>query len=328
MGRLAFRISVAVWIAVWATAVPVSAQITTGTISGSVKDAQGAVVPGATVTLVSAARGTMTEAQTSVDGNFVFPNVTAGTYTVRVTMDGFKTLERPGIVVSPGDRVLVQTLTIDVGALAETVTVQGETPVIQASSGERSFSVSNESVENLPIANRGFAGLASLAPGVGSGANPGRLGGGGANNIMMDGISTMDTGNNGILLQMNVESIAEVKVLTSSYQAEYGRSSGLQITAVTKSGTNRFRGSALQRLPRLRLELQQPDERAQPRPQDRAGGKRSRLFDRRAGRQAWRQQQALLLLQSRIRAPHRREQCRALPDADGPGTGGRFLADV
>ena len=243
MVRLAFRISVAVWIAVWATAVPVAAQITTGTVSGSVKDAQGAVVPGATVTLVSAARGTRTEAQTSVDGNFVFPNVTAGTYTVRVTMDGFKTLERPGIVVSPGDRLLVQTLTIDVGALAETVTVQAETPVIQASSGERSFSVATESVENLPIANRGFAGLASLAPGVGSGANPGRLGGGGANNIMMDGISTMDTGNNGILLQMNVESIAEVKVLTSSYQAEYGRSSGLQITAVTKSGTNRFRGS-------------------------------------------------------------------------------------
>ena len=60
---------------------------------------------------------------------------------------------------------------------------------------------------------------------------------------MMDGVSTMDTGSNGVLLQMNVESIAEVKVLASSYQAEYGRSSGLQITAVTKSGTNRFRGS-------------------------------------------------------------------------------------
>ena len=60
---------------------------------------------------------------------------------------------------------------------------------------------------------------------------------------MMDGVSTMDTGNNGQLLQMNVEAIAEVKVLTSGYQAEYGRSSGLQITAVTKSGTNRFRGS-------------------------------------------------------------------------------------
>jgi hypothetical protein len=70
-----------------------------------------------------------------------------------------------------------------------------------------------------------------------------RLGGGGQNNIMMDGVSTMDTGNNGQMLQMNVEAIAEVKVLTSGYQAEYGRSSGLQITAVTKSGTNRLRGS-------------------------------------------------------------------------------------
>ena len=82
--------------------------------------------------------------------------------------------------------------------------------------------------------------MTSLAPGV-SGNN--RIGGGGGNNIMMDGVSAVDTGNNAILLQMNVESIAEVKVLTSGYQAEYGRSSGLQVTAVTKSGTNRFHGS-------------------------------------------------------------------------------------
>ena len=238
------RRSIAVWIAVWATAaLPAAAQITTGTISGSVRDSQGAVVPGATVTLVSAARGTTADTQTSAEGDFVFPNVTSGTYLVRVTMDGFKTLERPGVVVSPGDRLAVPTLTIEVGALAETVTVQGDSPVIQASSGERSFTVATESVENLPISNRGFASLAGLAPGVSSGTNPARIGGGGQNNIMMDGISTMDTGNNGILLQMNVESIAEVKVLTSSYQAEYGRSSGLQITAVTKSGTNKFRGS-------------------------------------------------------------------------------------
>ena len=62
---------------------------------------------------------------------------------------------------------------------------------------------------------------------------------------MMDGISAMDTGNNGQMLAMNIESIGEVKVLTQGYQAEYGRSSGLQITAVTKSGTNRFRGSGI-----------------------------------------------------------------------------------
>ena len=244
MFRQLLRRSAVSWIAAWTvTVLPASAQITTATVSGSVRDTQGAVVPGATVTLVNAARGTTTETQTNADGDFVFPNVTAATYVVRVTMDGFKTLERPGVVVSPGDRLAVPTLTIEVGALAETVTVQGVAPVIQASSGERSFTVAREAVENLPIANRGFASLASLAPGVASGNNPGRIGGGGQNNIMMDGISTMDTGNNGILLQMNVESIAEVKVLTSSYQAEYGRSSGLQITAVTKSGTNQFRGS-------------------------------------------------------------------------------------
>ncbi|MPY89166.1 MAG: hypothetical protein GEU99_14720 [Luteitalea sp.] len=228
-----------------AWSVPTAAQITTGTISGSLKDAQGALMPGATVTLISAARGTTMETQTSTDGNFTFPNVTAGTYTVRVTMDGFKTLERPGIIVSPGDRVLIPTLTIEVGAVAETVTVQAESPVIQASTGERSFTIDTESVANLPLANRNFATLASLAPGV---TGTSRIGdrastGGGNSNFMIDGVSTMDTGSNRLLTAVNVESIAEVKVLMSGYQAEYGRSSGLQITAVTKSGTNRFRGS-------------------------------------------------------------------------------------
>ena len=145
--------SVVIWIA--AAALPVSlasAQITTGTIGGSVRDAQGAIVPGATVTLVSTVRGTTTETQTNSAGDFVFPNVTAGSYLVRVTMDGFKTVERPGVVLSPGDRLLVPTLTIEVGTLTETVTVQAESALIQASSGERSFAVAKESVENLPIA--------------------------------------------------------------------------------------------------------------------------------------------------------------------------------
>ncbi|MEP6918886.1 MAG: TonB-dependent receptor plug domain-containing protein, partial [Acidobacteriota bacterium] len=100
---------------------------------------------------------------------------------------------------------------------------------------------------NLPIQHSNFISLTQLTPGVqngGSSAGATRIGGVGQNNIMMDGISAMDTGNNGQMLAMNIESIAEVKILTQGYQAEYGRSSGLQITAVTKSGTNRFRGSA------------------------------------------------------------------------------------
>jgi hypothetical protein len=226
------------------------AQITTGVVSGALKDEQGAVVPGATVTLVSDTRGTrVADAHTNENGNFVFPNVPGDTYTVEVTLEGFKTLRREGLLVSPGDRVVVPTLTLTVGGLGETVNVKAEAPLIQAASGERAFTVTTESVENLPIANRNFAGFATLVPGAiaqsGTAIAGGvfRLGGGGQNNIMMDGVSTMDTGNNGQLISMNVDSIAEVKVLTQGYQAEFGRSSGLQISAVTKSGTNQLRGS-------------------------------------------------------------------------------------
>lgn len=227
-------------------AVPASAQLTTGSVAGTVKDSQGAVIPGAAVTLISEARGTqLADVFTNADGDFTFVNVSPGRYTIQVSLTGFKLTRRDGIDVSAGDRMSVGVVTIDVGGLAETVLVKGESPVVQAHSGERSFTVATSAVQNLPIANRSFTALAALAPGVSTAANgdPLRLGGGGDTNIMMDGVGVIDTGSNRPLLQMNVESIAEVKVLTSVYQAEYGRSSGLQITAITKSGTNRFRGS-------------------------------------------------------------------------------------
>ena len=97
-------------------------------------------------------------------------------------------------------------------------------------------------IENLPIGHGNFMNAVAFTPGV-NGTT--RLGSPqDQNNIMMDGISAMDTGNNGQMLNLNIESIGEVKVLTQGYQAEYGRSSGLQITAVTKSGTNSLHGSA------------------------------------------------------------------------------------
>jgi len=229
-------------------ALPAAAQLTTGTLTGTIKDAQGGVIPGASVTLTSEARGTqLPPAFTNTQGDFVIANVAPDTYTIQVSMDGFKTLKRSGISVSAGDRVGLGVLTVEVGGLAEAVTVQAESPLVQTQSGERSFAVTTKAVESLPISNRSFVQLATLAPGV-TGTNPSRVGdrsstGGNNSNIMMDGVSTMDTGSNSVLLQMNVESIAEVKVLVSNYQAEYGRSSGVQVSAVTKSGTNRFRGS-------------------------------------------------------------------------------------
>ncbi len=227
---------------------PASAQITTGTVAGTVKDAQGGVVPGATVVLVSETQGTKSQPQVSNStGDYVFPNVASDTYTVEVSMQGFKTLQRKNVKVTGGERVTVPNVTLEVGGAAETVNVQAESPMIQAQSGERSFAVATEQIEHLPINHTNFTSVVSLTPGVVAGGNSAggtRLGGAGQNNIMMDGISAMDTGNNGQMLNMNVESIAEVKVLTQGYQAEFGRSSGLQITAVTKSGTNKFRGSA------------------------------------------------------------------------------------
>src|SRR3954463_7683052 len=228
------------------TAIPAAAQVTTGSIAGTVKDPQGGVIPGATVTLISETRGTqLSDVFTNENGDFTFPNVSPDRYTLQVTMEGFKTLRRTGVVISAGDRTSIGTLAIEVGGLTDTVQVRAESPIVQARSGERSFTVDREAVENLPIASRSFTQLAILAPGVTVDANntPQRIGGGGDPNIMMDGVSAMDTGSNRPLLQMNIESIAEVKVLTSNYQAEYGRSSGVQVTAVTKSGTNRFRGS-------------------------------------------------------------------------------------
>jgi hypothetical protein len=138
---------------------PGGGTITTGTVAGSVKDDQGLAVPGATVTLISEARGTkMAPVVTSGTGDFVIPNVTPDTYTVEIAMDGFTTVRRPGVAVSGGDRISVGDLKLAVGKTSETVTVSAESPLIQSQSGERSFRVTAE-VENLPISARNFAAL-------------------------------------------------------------------------------------------------------------------------------------------------------------------------
>src|SRR5215469_4381481 len=223
-------------------------QVTTGTVTGRVVDSTGGIVPNARVVLVSEARGTRSVAVlTNESGDYVFADVTADTYTMEVTAASFKNLRRTGIVVAGGDHVGVPTLTLEVGGTTDTVTVTAEMVLVQSQSGERSYAIENKQIESLPITHGNFAAAVAFAPGVdgaqtGSGSTA-RLGGQAQDNIMMDGISAMDTGNNGQMLQMNIESIGEVKVLAQGYQAEFGRSSGLQITAVTKSGSNQFHGS-------------------------------------------------------------------------------------
>ena len=184
-------------------------------------------------------------------------------------------------------------MVLEAGGVAETVNVSAEALLVQSQSAERSFAVSSEQIENLPINRQNFTSLPRVRArreDHGSGSTGfERLGGVSQNNLMMDGISAMDTGNNGTMLAMNIESIGEVKILTQGYQAEYGRSSGLQVTAVTKSGTNRFRGSVydVERDTQLELEqLGQPDERRPEADQRREGlgllARRSRSASRAA----------------------------------------------
>ena len=202
------------------------------------------MIPGATVVLISEARGTRSApAITNATGDFVFPNVTVDTYTIEVTMPSFSTLRRTGVPVSAGSRVTVGDPHDRRRRRDRDRDGQGRSA--GDSGGERravvhhSHRVGPEPAAREPRLHVAGAAWRPASPAPTRSARRPNM----STNITMDGISTLDTGSNTVMLNMNMESIAEVKVLVSGYQAEYGRSSGLQIMAVTKSGTNRFRGS-------------------------------------------------------------------------------------
>jgi hypothetical protein len=234
---------------VTAIATRADAQISTGGLTGVIKDQQGGVIPGASITLVSETRsGTPVAIRevTNASGEFRFPNVKPDRYTLQVEMSAFKTLKRTGIDVPPGPATSLGNLIIELGVQTEVVTVKDEAPIIQSTSGERSFTVTSEQVAALPINGRDYSTLLQLTPGVQVTTGLGSLniiGGAGGTNYMTDGVTNMDPGVNREAQKVSVDAIQEVKVLTSSYQAEYGRSSGLQVNAVTKSGSNQFAGS-------------------------------------------------------------------------------------
>jgi hypothetical protein len=235
---------------------PAAAQITSASVAGTVKDSQGGVIPGATVVMTSVTRGTTIEAMTGDEGYFVFPIVPADTYTLRITMVGFKTVEVPALQVNAGDKRTLGTLTVEVGALEESITVAARATELQAKSAERSFAIEGEAVQSIAVNGRNFFALAFNSAGiVNTAAQPGALGAqsntmvangmrANQNNVQIDGITSMDTGSNqGPSVSLAIDAVQEIKVLTSNYQAEYGRSAGAQITAVTKSGGRDFRGS-------------------------------------------------------------------------------------
>ena len=220
----------------------------TATIVGMVEDTQGAVVPSADVTLTSETRGTTFKGSSTATGNFIFPSIPGDTYKITVTMTGFKKVERTGIQAVPGDTVAVPAITLEVGGVNETVEVSAEAPLVQAATGERSAVVEQEALQNVPVSGTFFAQMVALTPGVNSTSSNGptrddNTGNVARTNYMLDGVTSVNTGGNQPGINLNYDSVAEVKVLTNSYQAEYGRSSGLQVIGITKSGTDQFHGS-------------------------------------------------------------------------------------
>jgi len=220
------------------------AQQSSGVISGVVQDSQGAVVPGAVVTVINQAQGAVfRQLETSPEGTFVITPVPPGTYTVTVEKPGFKKYTKTDVRVFAQDRVGLPPITLELGAVGESITVEASAVTLQTVSAERSGVITGSQIVDLASMNRAFTDLLKTVPGF----NPDTNNANGLrvdqNALMVDGISTMDTGNNGTgLLRLNSDLIAEFKVLTNGQQAEFGRAAGANITIVTKSGTREFHG--------------------------------------------------------------------------------------
>src|SRR6266705_3083350 len=153
--------------ALWlAFAAPIQAQTTSASVSGSVKDSQGGALPGAAVTLTSRTQGSTLSAQTDSEGRFVFAIVRPDAYTLKVSMAGFKTLERANVVVSANDKLSAGVLALQVGDMTEEISVLARVSELQTTSGERSFTLENEALKNIANNGRMLFNFATLVPGV------------------------------------------------------------------------------------------------------------------------------------------------------------------
>jgi hypothetical protein len=232
------------------------AQTSSGSIAGSVVDAQHAVVVNATVTVTDQERRTALTTKTDSEGRFVFPQLLPGKYTITVENPGFKKTERTDINLLANDKISAGVIVLDVGTVTESVEVSAQTVLLKTESSERSGAITSKELDNIAVNSRSYLQLAGILPGVVSTANLTTGGHAGLanisangarfdqNNLTLNGIGNVDTGNNGDqLATISLDSVQEFKMLTSNYQAEYGRSSGAQISVVTKSGSSQFHGS-------------------------------------------------------------------------------------
>jgi hypothetical protein len=224
------------------------AQVTSGSVSGTVLDAQGAAVANAKVTLTDEVQATTRSMATSSEGIFYFTPVLPSTYTVVVENPGFKKFEKKGIRVSPGDRVEVSGIKLDVGAVSETVAVQANAIALETETAQHKSSIVGQQVVDMPIVDRNFLRVLQVVPGYAQGDQYSANINGNRNDSMsikLDGVSNMDSGVNMCCSTwVNMDTIAEVNVVTNTASAAVGHSGGAAVQVVTKGGTKEFHGSA------------------------------------------------------------------------------------
>lgn len=240
--------------------VRLDAQAVGGTILGAVRDASGAAVVKAPVTVSSVDTGLTRTIYTDQAGEYTAPSLPPGVYTVIVEMPGFKKTSIGALQLGVDQKQRVD-ITLEIGAVAETVQVEGQSPVVKSDSSELGETVTEQQIKDLPLNGRDFVQLTRVIPGVVRGIPGANIDGAGSlawrasasfsangqrtrdNNFLLDGVDNNETWLNSVVVFPSVDALEEFKVQTSTYSAEFGRSSGGVVNIQIKSGTNNFHGS-------------------------------------------------------------------------------------
>ncbi len=235
----------------------------TGQLAGVVTDPSGRVVPAATVELISVSTGQTRSLSSDSDGAFTFPLVSPGLYQLRVSMTGFTTNLTRDVEVAVNGTTRID-VHLQIGSTTQEVTVTGTAPLVETTNATMGVVVAHQSIVDLPLNGRNFAQLGTLIPGVV--AAPSGLGGaqgnatvGGfgdatgsfnvngmrnqSNNFLLDGAPNNDSFNSGFVMRPPPDALEEFKIMTHSYEAQYGRNAGSVVNVVTRSGTNTLHGS-------------------------------------------------------------------------------------
>lgn len=232
--------------------------IVTGSIAGTVKDQQGAIVAGATVHAVEVATGASFSSQSDSQGYFELRSLPLGSYSVTVEASGFRKLQLSDVVVVAGRTNTLSGLILEVGSASETVVVESSTPLVDSASSQIGGNFETQIVQSLPNAGAGFDNLVLFVPGVANNgstnfsntngaavANNGLRGR--SNNFQIDGQANNDNSVAGPLVFLsNPDVMEELQVVSNNFSAEYGRNSGTVVNYITKSGTNSWHGSAFE----------------------------------------------------------------------------------